>query len=291
MKIAIIADIHGNIHALEAVLQDIENQNVDQVIVNGDLVNRGPNNLAVMEKLWGKGYIFTLGNHDDLVQMWIARDPQIPVSWFSDPFWQGTAIVADELQAADWLEALHSLKMTCEVKLPGAPALLISHGSPRHYREGYAIYTQERVLSEIIDEYAADIFIGSHAHRPFDHTFRGRRFLNSGSVGAPFNHDPRAQYLLMTFHDNKWQADFRCVVYDREAAILAFEETGYLEKGKLSAHIFRDELIYSRPLLDPFWRWAEKYGKPCNWVSWDEFRNLKSKKSCNKALVESDRAS
>ncbi|MFQ5630097.1 MAG: metallophosphoesterase family protein [bacterium] len=280
MKIAIIADIHGNIHALEAVLEDIEHQHTDQIVVNGDLVNRGPNNLAVMEKLWGNGNIFILGNHDDLVQMWIARDKKIPDAWFSDPFWDSTATVAEQLHTGGWIETLRKLKMTHEVKLPNAPTLLISHGSPRHYREGYAIYTSECVLSEIVDQYAADIFIGSHTHRPFDQIIQGRRFLNTGAVGAPFNRDPRAQYLLMAYHGKKWQAEFRAIAYDREAAILAFEETDYLEQGTLSAHIFRDELIYSRPLFDPFWRWTRECNKPRIWASWDEFRSINSDKFC-----------
>ena len=55
MKLAIIADIHGNLQALEAVLTDIKNQNVDTVIVNGDMVNRGPSNVEVMERVTGEG--------------------------------------------------------------------------------------------------------------------------------------------------------------------------------------------------------------------------------------------
>lgn len=278
MKIAIIADIHGNIHALEAVLEDIEHRVVDQVVVNGDLVNRGPNNLAVMEKLWGNGYIFTLGNHDDLVQMWVKRDKKIPPSWFTDPFWKGTATVAEQLHSTGWIDVLRELKMTYKVDFAGAPSLLISHGSPRHYREGYAKYTSTQILSEITDEYTADIFIGSHTHRPYDQVFQGRRFLNSGAVGAPFNANPNAQYMLMTLRENSWEAEFCSVAYDREAAINAFEQTGFLEKGLLSAHIFRDELIHSCPLFDPFWRWTHACNKPRNWASWNEFRDLHGKR-------------
>ena len=136
MKIAILADIHGNIHSLEAVLEDIERQHVEQVVVNGDLVNRGPNSLAVLERLWGNNFIFTLGNHDDLVRMWVEHDPKIPAAWYSDPFWAGTADLAKELAAAGWIDLLRSFNMRHEICLPGAPRVLIAHGSPRHYREG-----------------------------------------------------------------------------------------------------------------------------------------------------------
>ena len=149
MKIAILADIHGNIHSLEAVLEDIERQHVEQVVVNGDLVNRGPNSLAVLERLWGNNFIFTLGNHDDLVRMWVEHDPKIPAAWYSDPFWAGTADLAKELAAAGWIDLLRSFNMRHEICLPGAPRVLIAHGSPRHYREGLALYTPEKILYEL----------------------------------------------------------------------------------------------------------------------------------------------
>ncbi|MFQ5632103.1 MAG: metallophosphoesterase family protein, partial [bacterium] len=194
--------------------------------------------------------------------------------WFSDPFWRATAVVAEQLHAAGWIEALHTLSMTHQIDLSGAPSLLISHGSPRHYREGFAMYTSTQILAEIVDAYDADIFIGSHTHRPYDCEFQGKRFLNTGAVGAPFNRDSRAQYLLLAYHKKKWQPEFRAISYDREAAILAFENTKYLEQGNLSAHIFREELIHSRPLFDPFWRWTHECHKPRNWDSWNEFRTF-----------------
>ena len=274
MKIAILADIHGNIHSLEAVLEDLEQQHVDQVVVNGDLVNRGPNSLAVLERLWGNNFIFTLGNHDDLVRMWVEHDPKIPAAWYSDPFWAGTADLAKELAAAGWIDLLRSFNMRHEICLPGAPRVLIAHGSPRHYREGLALYTPEKILYELATEFDADIFIGSHTHRPLDRTFRTHRFINTGAVGTPFNRNPHAQYLLMRYHKQDWHAEFRSVPYDRDAAIAAFADTGYLEKGLLSAHIFREELIHASPLFDPFWRWTGHNQKPRDWASWTEFREM-----------------
>ncbi len=271
MKVAIIADIHGNVHALEAVLRDIERQHVDRVIVNGDLVNRGPNNVAVMERIWNEDFIFTLGNHDDLVRMWIDHDG-IPESWYSDPFWKGTAVVAETLAESGWLEKLRGLPMTHEIRIDGAPTVLISHGSPRHYREGYGFYTPDACLEEIAREYPADILVGSHTHRTYDRRINGRRFLNTGAVGAPFNRDPRAQYLLLELVDGEWRVEFRGVEYDRDAALAAFEETGFIEKGDLSAYIFREELKYARPLYDPFWRWAEAENLPTDWKSWQRFQ-------------------
>src|SRR5262245_24170272 len=116
MRLAIISDIHGNLHALEEVLRDIETLQVDQVVVNGDLVNRGPHNAAVMERLTGRGYILTLGNHDDLMLKWVAHDPDIPSEWYGDPFWKGTEWSVLQLVEQGWLDALRGLPMTHRVE-------------------------------------------------------------------------------------------------------------------------------------------------------------------------------
>ena len=74
MRLAIIADVHGNLPALEAVLADVAEQRVDRLIVNGDLANRGPDTLAVLERMRGTlERDATLGNHDDLMLMWYGR--------------------------------------------------------------------------------------------------------------------------------------------------------------------------------------------------------------------------
>ncbi|MBA3534868.1 MAG: M3 family oligoendopeptidase [Ardenticatenales bacterium] len=271
MKLAIISDIHGNLHALEAVLRDIETLRVDRVIANGDMVNRGPNNVAVMERLAAEGHELTLGNHDDLMRKWIDRDDDIPASWFDDPFWKATAWSARQVAEAGWIEQMRRLPMTLRIEAPGAPSLLISHGSPRHYREGYGALLNDEQLAEIVQMHPADIYVGSHTHRMMERHWGAHILLNSGSVGAPFNGDPRAQYLVLTLEEERWQWEFRAVSYDREAALSAFEELGYLAEGDLSAQIFYEELIYARPLYAPYWMWAESQEKPMHWPTWHEF--------------------
>ena len=271
MRLAIISDIHGNIHALEAVLRDIETLHVDQIIVNGDMVNRAPNNVTVLDRLMGRGYIITLGNHEDLMRKWIERDSSLPADWFDDPFWKGTAWSVQQLLESGWIDRLRNLPITYRVEEPGAPTLLISHGSPRHYREGYGHFLSDEKFSEIAQLYPADILIGSHTHRPFEHQSGKHLFLNTGAVGAPFNQDARAQYLLMTWRNREWQREFRAVPYDRDAALAAYEETGYVPDGELSAFIFREELRHSVPIYAPFWFWTQKNQKVKGWAAWHQF--------------------
>jgi len=274
LKLAVIADIHANIHALEAVLADVWKVQADEIIVNGDLVNRGPDNVRVMERITAEPKVtaMTLGNHDDLMRMWVDRDAELPALWFEDPFWYGMAWPANQLAEAGWIEVLRALPMTHTVRVPSAPTLLLSHGSPRHYREGYGRFLTSEALFEIARAYPADIFIGSHTHRPMQRTYGRYVVLNTGAVGTPFNGDPRAQYLLMHLHGDVWRPEFRAVPYDQAAALRAFETSGYLEEGGLSARIFYEELRLSRPLYMSFWTWTEEEARPRDWESWRVFQ-------------------
>jgi putative phosphoesterase len=272
LKLAIISDIHGNAHALEAVLDDIKQFSVDRIIVNGDLVNRGPDNLTVMERLTDGNYTLILGNHDDLMRKWVDHDPDLPESWFDDPFWRGADWCARQLDDAGWLDTLRKLPMTERIRVSDRPDLLISHGSPRHYREGYSQYLADEALSEILQMHPADILIGSHTHQPLERSWGNHLILNTGAVGAPFNGDPRAQYLLAALEGDNWRMTFRQVSYDRTQALKVYETSGYLEEAGLSAYIFYEELKRARSYLTPYWMWTEEQDLPRNWETWERYK-------------------
>lgn len=272
MRLAVLADIHANRYALEAVLADVAAQGVEQLVVNGDLVNRGPDNLAVLERLWPLGCLKTLGNHEDLMLKWSVRAPDLPASWFGDPFWRATAWSAAQLEAAGWLPELATLPMMHWLEFAPGTSLLIAHGSPRHYREGLSERLPDEMLSEILQMHPADVLVGSHTHSAMLRRWGQHLVLNTGAVGAPFDGDPRAQYLVLELRGGRWRAEFRRVAYDRRPALEAFETSGLLEEGGLSAHIFKLELQNARSYLTPFWMWSEEQGLPQDWASWERFQ-------------------
>ncbi len=272
MRVAVIADIHANVPALEAVMADVASLGADRLVVNGDVVNRGPGNVEAMRLLGERLASGTLGNHDDLMRMWVERDPELPAEWFDDPFWASAGWAARQLQDAGLVDAIRRLPMTLRISVAGAPSLLVSHGSPRHYREGYGKYLTDEAISEITQMHPADVLVGSHTHRPLQRRWGHYLVLNTGAVGSPFNGDPRAQYLVLTLEDGRWAPQFRRVPYDREAALRAFADSGYLDEGGLSARIFLEELRNARSYLVPFLMWCEEQGRERSEAAWEEFQ-------------------
>ena len=226
----------------------------------------------------------TLGNHDDLMRKWVDRDADIPPLWFEDPFWDGTAWwAARELQRAGWIDTFRTLPMTHAVTPKGAPSLLLSHGSPRHYREGYGKFLADADIEGILELTPADVLIGSHTHSPLERRWGRYLVLNTGAVGTPFNGDPRAQYLVMHLQDGEWAHEFRAVPYDRAGALKAFETKGLLEQGGLSARIFYEELLCARSFLTPFLMWTEKQGIPQDEETWARFKKAFADRFCEEA--------
>ena len=119
---------------------------------------------------------------------------------------------------------------------------------------------ERKDVAEIAQLYPADIYVGSHTHRTMTRNFGKQKMINTGAVGTPFNGDPRAQYILLSKVDDAWQIDFQAVPYDRKAAIQAFETSGYLTEGGLSARIFYEELCSAKAFYGSFWGWTDKKG-------------------------------
>jgi predicted phosphodiesterase len=296
MRIAILSDIHGNLPALEAVLADLKEVRPQLVIVNGDIVNRGPSNREVLERLLNlsvskqgralapEGFWFTLGNHDDLLVRWARHDPSLK-DLYIDPLFEPTAWSVAQLSQAhlDWLgglpfqvaigETLRRAFGLDKAEGKGEKVLLrATHGSPRHYREGYDEHQDLSTLNEISQGYPARLLVGAHTHRPFMYQLGEALVLNSGAVGAPFNGDVRAQYVVVEIGENHVQVDFRQIPYDLQAALQAYYDSGLMEAGGLGADIFYHETRTARSLLMHFWYWAEAQALPRDWDAWRLYR-------------------
>jgi predicted phosphodiesterase len=276
MRIAILADVHANLPAVEAVLEDISQQHVDRVVVNGDSVNRGPESVAVMRTLQQVKHDAVLGNHDDVMLMIDERRDVDIDPWYLDPFWLSARLAAKQVEQAGYLDAIRAMPMTLRIEQPGAPSLLISHGSPRHYREGIGPRTTPEVISEITEEHPADVLVGSHTHRPYLASWGRYTVMNTGSVGAPFTGDPRAHYLILTLAGGRWVPEFRRLPYDRQRALDAYERSGMLAQGGLSAAIFREELRHARSFMVPFLMWCEEEKLDRNEEMWREYRRMRA---------------
>lgn len=232
MKIAIIADIHGNVLALEAVLKDIAKQNVDDVLNLGDHFSGPLDAHSTANQLIDSDVISIAGNHD---RQLIEHTP--------DKMGASDKVAYEQLSKAaiDWLK---SLKPTHVYK----DEIFMCHGTP----DSDTTYWMEQVSADGVVNIAPraqietqakgidyPVILCGHTHTPRMFNLSGGRMLiNPGSVGCPAYDDdnpvyhimqsgtPDACYAIVEKLDGKWNASFRYVKYDNLAAAKMAKDNG-----------------------------------------------------------------
>ena len=253
MKLAVLSDVHGNVPALTAVLEDIEAWGADQVIVNGDLVNRGPHSLDCLRLLQRHmpGAHLLGGNHESYVLHCVdtPTDPASPTHDI-DRFARWTVAELGEA-----VEALRGWEDHLDlVDLEAGARVHITHGSRLGNRAGVSERLSDAELAQRVGD-PRDLFIGSHTHKPMLRVLEGNLVVNTGSVGQPMDGDPRAAYGRFTLRGGRWQARIRRVAYDKARAEQDFIDSGFLEEAGPVPGLIYLELQQSRAHLGP-WRHA-----------------------------------
>lgn len=207
-RIAVIADVHGNLPALEAVLADIEGESVDAVVVPGDTIS-GPWAAEVFDLLHGMHAIFVRGNADREV---IERSERFGAlaPWSADRL--GASRLA---AAAEW-------PLTTSLSVDGLGRVLVCHSTPGSDDPIYTRITPESELLEMLGPLDADVLVCGHTHMQFDRTLEnGLRLVNAGSVGLPYE-GARGAYWALLGPD----VELRRTDYDVEACVAAIQVMG-----------------------------------------------------------------
>ncbi|HET9014855.1 MAG TPA: metallophosphoesterase family protein [Thermomicrobiaceae bacterium] len=252
MRLAILADIHGNLPALEAVLADLAPLAVDQIVVAGDAINWGPFSAQVLERLGRIDAVALRGNHEFfLLDHGTPREP---------PAWRDVrslAWLARQLDP-DWRHHLAAWPDALSLRYPDAPPVRVVHGVPGNAFAG--IYP--RTTDDEIRGYLAGVgeftIIAAHTHIPLDRVVDGRRVLNPGSVGHALDGLHRAHYLLLDAADGSWQPSFRHVPYDTAALFAEFQRQRFVEECGADAFLIVEEFRRARPVLCEFRGWHQE---------------------------------
>jgi putative phosphoesterase len=208
MRVAALYDIHGNLPALEAVLAEVEREQVDAIVLGGDCIH-GPQPVETLARLRG------LGDR----ALWIRgnTDRHIAGDGASDELhgW-----VAAQLGDEDAV-SLAALPVARRLEIEGLGDTLFCHATPRDDEEIVTPLTSDERLAEILEGIEADAVVVGHTHMQQDRTVGGVRWINAGSVGLPYEDDIKAFWALLGP-----EVELRRTPFDVSAAIRAFEAVG-----------------------------------------------------------------
>ena len=196
MKILVIADVHGNVEALNSIIT--AGLGYEELFHIGDLVDYGPDPLDCIAKL--KDCIHVRGNHDEAIVYDALPHPSL-CGPYKD-FARDTVSLSRTLLGAKEIEWLSSLPFTNKFKKDGKVFYLV-HGTPRSpLYEYFNPDTADAEIWKIIGMMEADFVIMGHTHKPFIKKLRNKTVFNPGSVGQPRDGDWRASYALVDTTDS-----------------------------------------------------------------------------------------
>ena len=211
-------DIHGNLPALEAVLDEARAARVDRVVVGGDVLP-GPMPHEAIARLLALDtpVQFIHGNGDRVVraQMNGQEPAEVPEQFRDIIRWTAAQLSReDEQLIGGW-------PLTLRVRIPELGDVLFCHATPRNDVEIFTRLTPEERLRPIFEAADAPLVVCGHTHMQFDRTVGKTRVVNAGSVGMPFQ-DPGAYWLLLGP-----AVQLRRTAYDLEKAAAAVRRTSY----------------------------------------------------------------
>lgn len=259
MKLAVLSDIHGNYPALLTTVKHVEAWQPDLVVVDGDIVNRGPRSAdclaVVQQKQREQGWLTVIGNHEEYV---ISQGkPDCP----------RTGPMGDIQRASLWtyeklncdVSALEAMPFVLDLPSPSDDGIRVTHASMLGTREGIYPKTSDEELIPKIGEPPPALFCVGHTHQPLVRELNSTLVVNAGAVGMPFDRDWRASYAQCVGSDGRWCAQIVRLEYDRDQAERDFYETGFLEEGGALTRLMLRELQLSVGLI---YSWAKEFEKP-----------------------------
>ena len=230
---------------------------IDEVLLGGDLVGRGPEGSQVVSIARDRGWRGIRGNHEDYLLQF--RRGEIPASWQHDHAWSAARWMAAEL-AETHISYLQSLPLTLRSR--AIPGVRLVHGTPASNCDGIGPWTSDRRMVDHLAAIDESVLVCAHTHRPLERRFQEGRVINVGSVGLPFNRDQRAQYVVLDDDGADLSLEFRRVSYDVGAILSIYETSGFLAAGGITARLLKLELEYAAPFLVPFLTWAAAEESP-----------------------------
>ncbi|MFC5865499.1 metallophosphoesterase family protein [Acidicapsa dinghuensis] len=219
-RIAILSDIHGNLTAFDAVLKDLQITAPDLVLHGGDLADGGSAPAAIVDRIQELGWPGVLGNTDEMLfhpealETFAAGKPALNALF--DVIRRMASATREELgdERLAWLSTLPSTQHIEDVSL--------LHASPNSVWHAPAPDVEDKILEEAYRPFNSKVIVYGHIHHAFIRMTTTRLYINSGSVGLPYDGDPRASYVLIDGHE----AQIRRVEYDLHREIAALRRKG-----------------------------------------------------------------
>jgi hypothetical protein len=246
MRIAVLADAHGNLAAFETALAAARATAPDLLVVAGDVVNGAPDSRACWELARAEADLLLRGNHERYA---IDRGTAA-----GDPAWFGPRFRPLDWTVAELAGLLDEVRRA-PIVARAAADVVIAHAAPHDDRWNAYPWTGDEEVEAAFAGAGGGLLVRAHNHLPFHRTLPdGRLLVSVGAVGLALAGRPEAQWALLTRRSGGWQVRHASEPYDVAATLRRFDESGYLEVAGPIGRLFRREMATGTHQLVPFLR-------------------------------------
>lgn len=257
MRIAILSDIHGNNIAFEAVLEDINNRGIEEIIIAGDHFNDIPQPMQVFNniiktKAWiikGNKEERVLNYHNGKFPEWNSYLQMASFLWTYKQF---------NAEVFDYMEKLPEQIV---IDLPKKDSIRVVHGSPFQIDELlYPDKDNDRIIKSL-DYIEEKVLIYGHIHTQWHRRIADKLIINPGSVGISYNEKGFAEYSIIEWNSECWEVRECLVKYDKLKLEQEFQRSGYLVEGGAFARAVLSSIKRNHDEFIDFINFAYKLAK------------------------------
>jgi predicted phosphodiesterase len=241
MRVAALCDVHANLPALEAVLEEVRQAQVDLIVFGGDVIP-GPMTRETLSRILHLDipaqFIYGNGELGVLAQI-NAPDPSAVTYWGTT----SGAILPEPLReiprwtarqvTPDYTRVLAGWPKTLRLEVPELGEVLFCHGTPHSETDAFTRLTPEDLLLPVFEGLGVSLVVCGHTHMQFDRMIGTTRVVNAGSVGMPFGRTG-ADWLLLGP-----DVELRNTSYDLMQAGKRIRETSYPQANELAASLLQ----------------------------------------------------
>src|SRR5919201_4879850 len=229
MRIAFVADMHGNDVGFEAVVRELEREQFDEVVCLGDVAQEGPQPVEVLDRLRALGWRCVFGNSDEFLLTLSFGNEEVTERILAVGEWS-RAQLEDER-----LEFLRTFEPTIELDLDGR-RLVCCHATPTSNQDVILPDAPRERLEKALGN--ADVVACGHVHLQWMRRIGRKLWLSVGSVGLVWEHkepldarpyDPWSEYAMLKAEDGRFRVEFRRVAFDVQKLLEAYRASGMPE--------------------------------------------------------------
>ncbi len=233
MKIAVLSDIHSNSIALKACLDEAIGCGVDRIIFLGDYLSDCAYPKRTLKLLADVANTlpcyFIKGNREEYL---------IDYHYTSDKNWcycssSGSLLYTYEEITARDIEWFESLNICDTIRIEGYADITACHGSLTNTREHMRPSSQ--TTKQYMDNADTQYLLCGHTHLQFEYKYNGKTLINPGAVGVQCSEQTKAQFVVLSWSQDRWVCTFKSVDYDINAVIAEIKQSGLLKKSNVWA--------------------------------------------------------